>query len=79
MTNGLSAESRDDIYKGYYDTNRFAQFGNKLLSFPFTKSLFVMYTNQDVLTKAGITTIPKTWTEFEDAVKKAQKMAAEAA
>lgn len=69
--NGLDQSSRDDIYKGYYDTNRFAQYGNKLLSFPFTKSLFVMYTNLDVLKSAGITTPPKTWAEFEDAVKKA--------
>src|SRR3989475_11868944 len=36
--NGLDQTSKDDIYKPYFDTNRFAQYGNKLLSLPFTKS-----------------------------------------
>ena len=69
--NGLDKASQDDIYKGYYDTNRFPQYGNKLLSFPFSKSLFVMYTNDDVLKSSGITSAPKTWAEFEQAVMKA--------
>src|SRR5213594_2849340 len=49
VKNGLSKESQADIYKSYYDTNRFQQFGNQLLSFPFTKSLFLSYNNEDVL------------------------------
>ncbi len=69
--NGLDKASQDDIYKPYFDTNRFPQFGNKLLSFPFTKSLLIMYANEDALKVAGVNAIPKTWTEFEDAVKKA--------
>ncbi|TME76798.1 MAG: extracellular solute-binding protein, partial [Chloroflexi bacterium] len=69
-TNGLDKTSQDDIYKPYFDTNRFPQYGNQLLSFPFTKSLFVMYTNEDVLASAGITTTPKTWADFETAVMK---------
>ena len=68
--NGLDKASQDDIYKPYFDTNRFPQYGNKLLSFPFTKSLFVMYTNEDVLTSSGVTSTPKTWAEFEQAVMK---------
>src|SRR6266511_2575442 len=67
--NGLDKASQDDIYKPYFDTNRFAQYGNKLLSFPFTKSLFLMYTNDDVLKQAGVAT-PKTWADFEQAVMK---------
>jgi ABC-type glycerol-3-phosphate transport system substrate-binding protein len=35
--NGLTQASQDDIYKPYFDTNRFPQYGNQLLSFPFTK------------------------------------------
>ena len=70
--NGLDAASKDDIYKPYFDTNRFAQYGNKLLSFPFSKSLAVMYTNQDVLKAAGIAE-PKTWADWEQAVMKATK------
>src|SRR5439155_64774 len=40
------------------------QYGNKLLSWPFTKSLAVMYVNNDVLKEIG-KPIPKTWDEFE--------------
>ncbi len=70
--NGLDQASKDDIYKPYFDTNRFAQYGNKLLSFPFTKSLAMMYSNDDALKAAGITA-PKTWEEWEQAVIKATK------
>jgi ABC-type glycerol-3-phosphate transport system substrate-binding protein len=70
-TNGLDKASQDDIYKPYFDTNRFPQYNNELLSFPFTKSLFVMYTNEDVLASSGVTGTPKTWAEFESAVQKA--------
>ncbi len=71
-TNGLTKASQDDVYKGYYDTNRFPQYGNKLLSWPFTKSLAVMYVNDDLLKAAGLST-PKTWPEFEAAVKATTK------
>ena len=62
--NGLTKTSQDDIYKSYYDTNIFPQFGNQLLSWPFTKSLAVMYVNEDILKELG-KPIPKTWDEFE--------------
>jgi multiple sugar transport system substrate-binding protein len=70
--NGLDQASKDDIYKPYFDTNRFAQYGNKLLSFPFTKSLALMYTNEDALKAAGVAA-PKTWDEWEQAVMKTTK------
>src|SRR2546422_1221326 len=62
--NGLTKTSQDDIYKSYYDTNTFPQYGNRLLSWPFTKSLAVMYVNNDILKEIG-KPIPKTWDEFE--------------
>jgi ABC-type glycerol-3-phosphate transport system substrate-binding protein len=71
--NGLDQATKDDIYKPYFDTNRFAQYGNKLLSFPFTKSLAVLYTNLDVLKASGVNAAPTTWAEFESAVQKAAK------
>src|SRR5437763_3559693 len=71
--NGLDQASKDDIYKPYFDTNRFAQYGNKLLSFPFTKSLALMYTNLDVLKAAGITSAPATWSDWEKAVQATTK------
>ena len=71
--NGLDQAGKDDIYKPYFDTNRFPQYGNQLLSFPFSKSLAVMYTNDDVLKAAGVTTTPKTWADWEQSVMKATK------
>src|SRR5256885_3659906 len=62
--NGLDAKSKDDIYKPYYETNTFPQFGNQLLSFPFTKSLFLQYNNEDILKEIG-KSAPQTWDEFE--------------
>jgi len=62
--NGLDKASQADIYKPYFDTNRFPQFGNQLLSFPFTKSLLLQYTNDDILKEIG-KSAPKTWDEFE--------------
>ena len=74
--NGLDAKSKDDIYKPYYDTNTFPQFGNQLLSFPFTKSLFLQYTNDDILKEIG-KSAPKTWDEFEATSKAASKTGAD--
>lgn len=70
--NGLTTQSRDDVYRGYYETNTFPQFGNKLLSWPFTKSLAVMYVNEDVLREIG-KPIPKVWDQFEATVRSATK------
>jgi multiple sugar transport system substrate-binding protein len=62
--NGLSAEGLADIYPAYLQTNRFPQFNNQLLSFPFTKSNLMLYYNRDLLQKAGFQTPPATWDEF---------------
>jgi len=70
--NGLTTQSRDDVYRGYYETNTFPQFENKLLSWPLTKSLAVMYVNEDVLKEIG-RPVPKAWDEFEATVKAATK------
>ncbi|MFN2520601.1 MAG: ABC transporter substrate-binding protein [Candidatus Limnocylindria bacterium] len=70
--NGLDKDSLDDIYKTYLDTVRFPQFGNQLLSFPFTKSLLIQYVNDDLLKEAGKAT-PKTWDEFEAAARAVAK------
>ena len=73
---GLSKEGLDDIFKAYLDTNRFPQFGNKLLSFPFTKSLLIMYQNDDILRELGAQS-PKTWEDFEKVAKLAKKVGAD--
>src|SRR5262249_42951343 len=61
---GLSKESQDDIFPGYLATNRFKQFNNQLLSFPFTKSNLMTYYNVDLLNAAGVSSIPQTWDDF---------------
>lgn len=65
---GLTKESLDDIYPSYLEGLRFAQYGNKLLSFPFTKSLVVMYVNEELMQKGGVREVPKTWNEFMTAI-----------
>jgi ABC-type glycerol-3-phosphate transport system substrate-binding protein len=70
--NGLTKQSQNDIYNGYYEANTFPQFGNKLLSWPFTKSVAVMYVNEDVLKEIG-RPAPRTWDEFEATAKAATK------
>jgi ABC-type glycerol-3-phosphate transport system substrate-binding protein len=73
-TAGLSKESLEDIFPAYLAGLRFPQYGNQLLSFPFTKSLLVMYANDDVLQRAGVRqATPRTWTEFADAVRGASR------
>lgn len=61
---GLSAESQADIYPLFITANRFKHYDNKLLSFPFTKSILMMYYNKGVLREVGYDAPPKTWDEF---------------
>ena len=61
---GLSKESLADIYPAFIESNRFRHYGNKLLSFPFTKSVLMMYYNRELLEKLGFAPPPKTWDEF---------------
>lgn len=62
---GLSGSERIDFIAPYWKENQYPEFGNALLSFPFTKSLLVMYYNADRLKAAGITAAPENWT-WED-------------
>jgi len=73
---GLSQASSDDLITTYLDANRFPQLGDRLLSFPFAKSLLVMYQNDDLLKAAGQVS-PRTWDEFEKAARAATKKGAD--
>src|SRR5205085_10091181 len=70
--NSNQTQSHDNLYKSYNATNTYPKYGNRLLSWPFTKSLAVMYVNDDVLKELGKPT-PKTWDEFEATAKAAVK------
>ncbi|MFP6580945.1 MAG: ABC transporter substrate-binding protein [Candidatus Hydrogenedentota bacterium] len=61
---GLSEEELNDFFPAMLDTNRFAQFDGQTLSFPYTKSVLVMYYNLDVMRAAGLDAPPTTWEEF---------------
>jgi multiple sugar transport system substrate-binding protein len=71
--NGLTKESLADIYKPYLESNKYPQYGSKSLSFPFIKSLEVLYRNDDLAKELGFTAPPKTWDEFEKQAKAALK------
>lgn len=72
--NGLTKESLADIYKPYLDSNRYPQYGSKILSFPFIKSLEVNMVNEDLLKELGFSAHPKTWEEFEKMAKAAKRV-----
>lgn len=71
--NGLTKESLADIYKPYLESGKYPQYGNQSLSFPFIKSLEVLYRNDDLAKELGFATPPKTWDEFEKQAKAALK------
>lgn len=61
---GFSKEDLDDFFPAVLESNRFSEFGGKTYSFPFTKSVLVMYFNKAVLAQAGFDHPPVTWEEF---------------
>lgn len=61
---GLSQQDLDDFYPQFLQSNRFARYGNQLLSFPFTKSLLVMAYNQTLLEGLGFHRPPQTWSDL---------------
>jgi multiple sugar transport system substrate-binding protein/sn-glycerol 3-phosphate transport system substrate-binding protein len=61
---GLTQDDLDDFFPGMIETNIYPQLDGKMYSFPFTKSVLMMYFNKRVLASAGIEEPPKTWDEF---------------
>jgi multiple sugar transport system substrate-binding protein/sn-glycerol 3-phosphate transport system substrate-binding protein len=61
---GLTGQERADFFPVVLETNRYAEFDGAMLSFPFTKSVLMMYFNRDVLAKAGFDAPPATWEAF---------------
>lgn len=61
---GLSQQELDDFFPAFLEMNRYPDFQNKMYSFPFCKSVLLMYFNKNVLKEAGIDHPPATWDEF---------------
>lgn len=59
-----------DIQKALLDSGRFPQYNNQLLSFPFNRSIYVVYYNKPELMKAGFPDGPKTWDDVTAACAK---------
>jgi multiple sugar transport system substrate-binding protein len=64
---GLTASEQQDYVEPYWDEGKYPEYGKNMLSFPFTKSLLVMYYNADRLKAAGVAKAPGDWT-WEDFV-----------
>ncbi len=62
---GLSQENLDDIYATVLENCRYPEFENQYLTFPFTKSVLMMYANTDLLKTAGYESLPETWADFQ--------------
>ncbi len=63
---GLSKESLADIFPRILENNRYPAYGDKYYTFPFTKSVLMMYYNADMLEQAGFDRPPETWKEFKE-------------
>jgi ABC-type glycerol-3-phosphate transport system substrate-binding protein len=70
VKNSLSTADMDDIQKALLDSGRFPQYENRILSFPFNRSIYVVYFNKPELTKAGFPDGPKTWDDLAAACTK---------
>jgi len=70
---GLTKAETDDFVPAFWEANKYPQFKNQMLSFPFTKSMLAMYYNADLLKAAGITKAPETWDDFQVACDALQK------
>ena len=61
---GLSEEELEDFHEVVLESNRFEEFGGGMYSFPFAKSVLMMYFNKAVMAEAGYAEPPRTWDEF---------------
>ncbi len=71
---GLNQDSLDDIYATVLENCRYPEFENQYLTFPFTKSVLMMYANTELLKSAGYESLPETWAEFQEQCLTLKKM-----
>lgn len=61
---GLSPQEIADYIPAYMEATHFSQYDGKQLTFPYTKSDLVLYTNMDVLRSLGFQRPAAIWDEF---------------
>ncbi|MEK7215044.1 MAG: serine/threonine-protein kinase [Chloroflexota bacterium] len=61
---GLTAAEQADFVPSYIEATRFPQYGGKRLTYPFTKSALLLYTNMRVLRSLGFQQPAATWGDF---------------
>lgn len=71
---GLSEADFKDYITSFIDATKFPQYGGKMLTFPYTKSDLVMYTNTEALKAIGFDKSAATWDEFLSHCRKAVGM-----
>ncbi len=70
---GLSAADKADFFPAFLELGKFPQFGNKFLTFPFAKSLELLWYNADMVKQAGFDKPPATWDDFKTQMLKINK------
>ncbi|MCL4541395.1 MAG: extracellular solute-binding protein [Chloroflexi bacterium] len=70
---GLSAADKADFFPAFLELGKFPQFGNKFLTFPFAKSLELMWYDADMVKQAGFDKPPATWGDFKTQMLKINK------
>lgn len=63
---GLSDADQQDLVDAYFTATVFERYANKRLTFPFTRSALVMYTNMEVLRQIGANAPAQTWEQFKE-------------
>jgi ABC-type glycerol-3-phosphate transport system substrate-binding protein len=66
---GLTEEAFNDYFPVYIEDNAYPAYDNQMLSWPFHKSMVVLFANETLLAEAGVEKMPETWQEFYDACK----------
>lgn len=61
---GFSDEEWADFLPAALETNRYDALGGQMYSFPFAKSVLVLYYSRELLDAAGLDAPPATWDEF---------------
>ncbi len=67
----LSAKTREDFLEPFA---RGGEYQGKLYGFPILSSARAFFYNRDLLTRAGVASPPRTWTEFVEAARKVQAL-----